>query len=242
MSTDWGVRAKFITTVIGILLASVMIAMGANRWFGRYSEIAIATPFAFIVVFATYSFIKYRRGDASAVPPIIVREEDYLEEDEELKEEILRIMFPAKPLDEESPVLKATNDVETGVVGGDKLESADGGGDGGGDDSDVQCAICLEPIVPGDLIVSGASCDHAFHRPCVFQWLMAKKRRRDVAAEDDEHNTCPTCRSPMWTGQEYEKAEAEARANETDTRNKDEQNKQKKNERMMRIPQWVRSR
>jgi len=89
----------------------------------------------------------------------------------EQKEKIVHELFPGFPMDEETLL-----------------------GSGSGRDH-VICAICLEPVESGNLTVSGASCEHLFHRTCVLQWLTKR---------DD--NTCPTCRSPMWTDDQYEEA------------------------------------
>jgi ribosomal protein S27E len=39
---------------------------------------------------------------------------------------------------------------------------------------------------PVDLVVSGTSCEHCFHKACIFAWL-------------DKHDHCPYCREEMIT-------------------------------------------
>uniref|UniRef100_A0A7S1VKQ7 RING-type domain-containing protein n=1 Tax=Grammatophora oceanica TaxID=210454 RepID=A0A7S1VKQ7_9STRA len=143
-------------------------------------------------------FSSDNRGEITGLPRLFnLANDDTLEEEEdmELKGEILHTLFPGVLVDEESPVLKKKEDEE---VGSDPSCGVDGENDEG-----VTCAICLEPFASGDLVVTGASCSHVFHQPCILQWMLKKRRRRS----SDEHNSCPTCRSPMWTDEDYEKAE-----------------------------------
>jgi hypothetical protein len=51
------------------------------------------------------------------------------------------------------------------------------------------CAICLSDFVPGEMVVTGTSCTHIFHKPCAFEWL-----------EKQDH--CPYCRKEMMTPSE----------------------------------------
>jgi hypothetical protein len=49
------------------------------------------------------------------------------------------------------------------------------------------CCICLEAYRPGDRICAATttSCDHAFHKECIFEWLQ------------NDHNDCPLCRADL---------------------------------------------
>lgn len=52
-------------------------------------------------------------------------------------------------------------------------------------DSNIQCAICLEDFVEGEMIsVLACSASHAFHPTCINKWL-------------ESQSTCPVCRTPM---------------------------------------------
>lgn len=54
---------------------------------------------------------------------------------------------------------------------------------------DVTCAICLCEYVEDELVLSGTSCDHLFHKSCAFEWL-------------SKNDHCPYCRSEMMTADE----------------------------------------
>jgi hypothetical protein len=54
---------------------------------------------------------------------------------------------------------------------------------------DNTCAICLCDFMPGEMVVSGTSCFHIFHRTCAFEWL-------------EKHDHCPYCRKEMMTPSE----------------------------------------
>jgi hypothetical protein len=49
------------------------------------------------------------------------------------------------------------------------------------------CCICLEAYRPGDTICAATttSCDHAFHKECIWEWLQ------------NDHNDCPLCRTDL---------------------------------------------
>jgi hypothetical protein len=54
---------------------------------------------------------------------------------------------------------------------------------------DTTCAICLSEYVQGEMVVSGTSCSHFFHKTCSFAWL-------------EKHDHCPYCRKEMMTPSE----------------------------------------
>ncbi|PSS32861.1 RING-H2 finger protein [Actinidia chinensis var. chinensis] len=47
-----------------------------------------------------------------------------------------------------------------------------------------ECAVCLVELEEREMVRLLPNCRHAFHVPCVDQWLMG-------------HTTCPICRSPI---------------------------------------------
>mmetsp|Transcript_4757 Transcript_4757/g.6622 ORF Transcript_4757/g.6622 Transcript_4757/m.6622 type:complete len:274 (-) Transcript_4757:193-1014(-) len=206
MTDDW--RGK----VICFLLAGLGLTFFVLAYFDRLGllgEIITGSAVIFLAVACWWS----RTGDVSLVrrprAPVVEMESP---EDQELKEDTLRILFPGVPVDEESSILKDSG-WESGAS--EALED------------EFACAICLDAIVPGDLVVSGDSCAHVYHHPCVMQWLMKKRRGR---YEKNDHNSCPTCRSPMWTEEQYEKAEAKAKLaranNENSTTTKEPQHEE----------------
>ena len=54
---------------------------------------------------------------------------------------------------------------------------------------DVTCAICLCEYEENELVVSGTSCRHLFHKSCAFEWM-------------SKHDHCPYCRKEMMTASE----------------------------------------
>jgi hypothetical protein len=54
---------------------------------------------------------------------------------------------------------------------------------------ETTCAICLNEYEQGDLVLSGTSCSHLFHKSCVYEWLL-------------KHDHCPYCRKEMVTPQQ----------------------------------------
>jgi len=122
-----------------------------------------------------------------------LQDENEDEDDGGLKERIVSILFPGYQVDEESLILKKDEDDGSACQDGEESEA-------------ISCAICLEHIAFSDLVVSGASCSHLHHRTCILQWVLHVKREKKQ--KDDKSASCPTCRSPMWTTEEYEKAAA----------------------------------
>jgi hypothetical protein len=55
---------------------------------------------------------------------------------------------------------------------------------------DEACAVCLEPVNPGQRCVSGPECLHRLHSECAVQLAAASSTR-------GEKPNCPTCRSSM---------------------------------------------
>lgn len=50
------------------------------------------------------------------------------------------------------------------------------------------CVICLDEWVEGARVI-GLSCGHHFHKACVLQWALKKRRGSPV---------CPTCKQDMF--------------------------------------------
>jgi len=61
------------------------------------------------------------------------------------------------------------------------------------EESGKACAICLDNYDEHDLVVTGSSCTHFFHRSCALAWL-------------DKHDDCPCCRRDMMTPYQMEVA------------------------------------
>ncbi|OEL29324.1 hypothetical protein BAE44_0009657 [Dichanthelium oligosanthes] len=51
------------------------------------------------------------------------------------------------------------------------------------------CAVCLHRLSEGDRRVRMMPCSHAFHQPCIFNWLKV-------------NGTCPCCRFKLPTDEE----------------------------------------
>ncbi|KAF0890099.1 hypothetical protein E2562_037660 [Oryza meyeriana var. granulata] len=58
-----------------------------------------------------------------------------------------------------------------------------------------QCAVCIAVVKDGDTLRRLPACGHAFHAPCVDEWLR-------------EHATCPMCRADVKVAGEALAAEA----------------------------------
>jgi hypothetical protein len=86
--------------------------------------------------------------------------------------------------DEENPI-KQSVDESGEPENGDKeaLQNLDEA------NHDVSCAICLCEYEENELIVSGTSCRHLFHKSCAFEWM-------------SKHDHCPYCRKEMITADE----------------------------------------
>jgi len=61
------------------------------------------------------------------------------------------------------------------------------------DENRPVCTICLRQIEPGDTILTGGSCDHCYHRECIFEWMKC----------GSAHDFCPNCRRPLWSQSAY---------------------------------------
>lgn len=55
--------------------------------------------------------------------------------------------------------------------------------------ADATCHICLEPFEVGEHVTLSnvSSCQHAFHRSCIVEWLL-------------RHDDCPCCRANFLEG------------------------------------------
>ena len=58
------------------------------------------------------------------------------------------------------------------------------------------CAICLTPYYEGDIRIFSKRCPHAFHKDCLFEWLVKG------------HDECPCCRIEMVTKSEVKETSA----------------------------------
>lgn len=63
------------------------------------------------------------------------------------------------------------------------------------EESDM-CAICLCPYYEGDIRIFSKRCPHAFHKDCLFEWLVKG------------HDECPCCRIEMVTKAEVKETSA----------------------------------
>lgn len=63
------------------------------------------------------------------------------------------------------------------------------------EESDM-CAICLCPYYEGDVRIFSKKCPHAFHKDCLFEWLVKG------------HDECPCCRIEMVTKAEVKETSA----------------------------------
>jgi len=72
-----------------------------------------------------------------------------------------------------------------GATGG-----GEGGGEGGGGvaapGDGAECAICIGPFLPGEVLTRLPSCGHEFHQSCICHWLASKHVHRP---------TCPLCKA-----------------------------------------------
>jgi hypothetical protein len=87
------------------------------------------------------------------------------------------------------------NDEEEGEA---KVEEQEGTDVNGLDEvnHDVLCAICLCEYEDGEMVLTGTSCNHLFHKSCAFEWL-------------SNHDHCPYCRKEMITAAEMASAAEE---------------------------------
>ena len=58
------------------------------------------------------------------------------------------------------------------------------------------CAICICPYYEGDIRIFSKRCPHAFHKDCLFEWLVKG------------HDECPCCRSEMISKSEVKETSA----------------------------------
>lgn len=63
-------------------------------------------------------------------------------------------------------------------------------------DQAEQCAICICPYDEGDIRIFSKRCPHAFHKDCLFEWLVKG------------HDECPCCRSEMISKDEVKEISA----------------------------------
>ncbi|CAH8271770.1 unnamed protein product [Arabidopsis lyrata] len=61
------------------------------------------------------------------------------------------------------------------------------------------CAVCLGDLEDGDEVRELRNCSHMFHRECIDRWLDYECCGGDDnnEAEEDNHRTCPLCRTPL---------------------------------------------
>ncbi|KAJ4908049.1 RING/U-box superfamily protein [Raphanus sativus] len=60
------------------------------------------------------------------------------------------------------------------------------------------CAVCLGDLEDGDEVRELRNCSHVFHRECIDRWL-DYECDDDInnEGEEDNHRTCPLCRTPL---------------------------------------------
>ena len=64
-----------------------------------------------------------------------------------------------------------------------------------------ECAVCLGEFEQGDQL-RRMRCGHFFHCACIDEWLIGKGRAR--AASSGAHlPTCPLCKAPVLTEDEW---------------------------------------
>ncbi|KAL0729605.1 hypothetical protein Bca4012_025698 [Brassica carinata] len=61
------------------------------------------------------------------------------------------------------------------------------------------CAVCLGDLEDGDEVRELRNCSHVFHRECIDRWLDYECCGGDGnEGEEDNHRTCPLCRTPLF--------------------------------------------
>ncbi|CAH8362344.1 unnamed protein product [Eruca vesicaria subsp. sativa] len=60
------------------------------------------------------------------------------------------------------------------------------------------CVVCLGDLEDGDEVRELRNCAHVFHRECIDRWLDYECCGGDGnEGEEDNHRTCPLCRTPL---------------------------------------------
>ncbi|KAJ0261285.1 hypothetical protein HA466_0044340 [Hirschfeldia incana] len=59
------------------------------------------------------------------------------------------------------------------------------------------CAVCLGDLEDGDEVRELRNCSHVFHRECIDRWLDYECDDNNNEGEEDNHRTCPLCRTPL---------------------------------------------
>ncbi|CAN8300884.1 unnamed protein product [Cochlearia groenlandica] len=59
------------------------------------------------------------------------------------------------------------------------------------------CAVCLGDLEDGDEVRELRNCSHVFHRECIDRWLDYECCADNEDGEEDNHRTCPLCRTPL---------------------------------------------
>ncbi|CAE8609633.1 unnamed protein product, partial [Polarella glacialis] len=60
--------------------------------------------------------------------------------------------------------------------------------------TELECAICFEPLRSGEQVQPMVHCSHIFHRSCIDSFLRARAGGADLTSS---HITCPMCRGQM---------------------------------------------
>lgn len=60
------------------------------------------------------------------------------------------------------------------------------------------CAVCLSQLEMGDQVRELRNCCHVFHTECIDRWLDYNGHDHHDN-NDDNHKTCPLCRTPLLT-------------------------------------------
>ncbi|GMI92630.1 hypothetical protein like AT5G20885 [Hibiscus trionum] len=61
------------------------------------------------------------------------------------------------------------------------------------------CAVCLSQLKEGDEVRELRNCCHVFHRDCIDRWVDYDGDQDHDQEDDNNHKTCPLCRSPLLT-------------------------------------------
>ncbi|KAM5547082.1 brassinosteroid-responsive RING protein 1-like [Rosa sericea] len=75
------------------------------------------------------------------------------------------------------------------------------------------CAVCLSQLEMGDEVRELRNCCHVFHTECIDRWLDYNGHdHHDHGAHDDNHKTCPLCRTPLLTSSQIQSLSWEQRS------------------------------
>ncbi|ONH97423.1 hypothetical protein PRUPE_7G189400 [Prunus persica] len=61
------------------------------------------------------------------------------------------------------------------------------------------CAVCLSQLEMEDQVRELRNCSHVFHTECIDRWLEYHDHHHD-----DNHRTCPLCRTPLLTSSQIQ--------------------------------------